>query len=357
MGFLFIARVSLALPLARAAFTSGAKLHHRYRIETSMKQECTQSNMSMQMTNKSTENEKLLFSEFTQNKIDQEMNTKMAMARHNLLSVAAAIMSLPAELFTTPPMVDPNPPSTPNEYQIRKKINSLLSMGWSPMDGFEIPKEQIEELDNLMLSEGAGGRPSTYGEITELGARQLFHYMGLSSTSIDKDGDNLIFVDLGCGNGKLMMQAYMELPFVRRIIGIELASARYETAVLAWEKLKDKVTDLRREMIESQRHENGIASADVDIREGDLFNLDISSATHVYVASLCFTDFMMQRLAQKIINEGDKLRVIATLKPFPQEFDEYLGLPRTEYLEMSWTKSRGVGCTVYFYRPEQKILG
>eukprot|EP00638_Chattonella_subsalsa_P009571 CAMPEP_0117744660 /NCGR_PEP_ID=MMETSP0947-20121206/6897_1 /TAXON_ID=44440 /ORGANISM="Chattonella subsalsa, Strain CCMP2191" /LENGTH=338 /DNA_ID=CAMNT_0005561663 /DNA_START=60 /DNA_END=1073 /DNA_ORIENTATION=- len=338
MGLVFITGACLALLLAHAAFTSGVQSHRRRscRIKTLIKMGYIQTNISMKMKRESTENEKLFLSEFTQNKRDHEMSTKMAMGRHNLLSVAAALINVPAEVFTTPPMVDPHPPSTPEEYKIRKKITSLLSTGWSPTDGFQIPKEQVEELDNLMQSEGEGVRPSTYGEITELGSRQLFHYMGLTSTSIDKDESDLTFVDLGCGNGKLMMQAYMELPGVRHIHGIELASARYQSAILAWEKLKEKVTDLRLEMIESQGYEEGTAPADIDIHEGDLFNLDISAATHIYVASLCFTDSMMQRLAKKIIDEGGKLRVVATLKPFPEQFDKYLGLSRTEYLEMSW---------------------
>lgn len=295
-------------------------------------------------------------SDFAQNNIDQEMDIKLAMARHTLLSVAASIMCVPSEVFTTPPMIDPNPPSTPHEFERRKKITSLLSRGWSPTDGFQIPVEETDDLDDLMGSEGIGQRPSTYGEITELGARQLFHYMGLTSSSTD-DGDNSslvknhgnvanedhTFVDLGCGNGKLLLQAYMELPNVQQVLGIELANARYKAAIQAWGKLKKEATDVRLGK-----------SAVVDIREGDLFQMDLSSATHVYVASLCFTDAMMQRLAHKLRDEGDKLQVVATLKPFPQDFDQRLGIPQKKFLEMSWTKSRGNGCTVYFYSSESK---
>ena len=103
--------------------------------------------------------------------------------------------------------------------------------------------------------------------------------------------------------------------------------------------------------------------AKLDLLEGDLFDLDLTSATHIYVASLCFTDLMMDRLAQKIIKEITSLsssttttslkyrnlQCLATLRKFPSQYEEQLGTPRQRYVEMSWTKPRGVGCIVYFY--------
>jgi hypothetical protein len=299
-------------------------------------------------------------SEFTQNILNEEMEIKMAMARHNMLSIAASIMCVPSEVFTTPPMIDPNPPSNPIEYERRNRISELLGNGWKATDGYQIPVEEIDGLDDLMGSEGVGQRPSTYGEITELGSRQLFHYMGLGLNSENSEnsgnigGEEEVFVDLGCGNGKLLLQAYMELPNVRRILGIELAKARFTAAIQAWEKLKSDATDIRlgvdgRDLVHANPDNGDDADTIVDIQEGDLFEMDISTATHVYIASLCFTDDMMRRLAQKLVDEGRKLKVVGTLKPFPERFDQYLGTPSKKLVEMSWTKSRGNGCTVYFY--------
>jgi SAM-dependent methyltransferase len=299
-------------------------------------------------------------SEFTQNILNEEMEIKMAMARHNMLSIAASIMCVPSEVFTTPPMIDPNPPSNPIEYERRNRISELLGNGWKATDGYQIPVEEIDGLDDLMGSEGVGQRPSTYGEITELGSRQLFHYMGLglnsetSENSGNIGGEEEVFVDLGCGNGKLLLQAYMELPNVCRILGIELAKARFTAAIQAWEKLKSDATDIRlgvdgRDLVHANPDNGDDADTIVDIQEGDLFEMDISTATHVYIASLCFTDDMMRRLAQKLVDEGRKLKVVGTLKPFPERFDQYLGTPSKKLVEMSWTKSRGNGCTVYFY--------
>jgi len=235
---------------------------------------------------------------------------------------------------------DPYPPSTPDEMDRRQRITNIFYQGWSPTDGFKTPKDQVDALDSLMKSEETGHLPSTYGEITDLGARQLFDYLGL----LANEEADYTFVDLGCGSGKLLVQSYMELPNVNGIIGIELANARYRAAIDAWDRVKTEASEIR--------HQAGNAkTADMEIYEGDLYELDISSATHIYVASLCFTDDMMRRLAKKMIEEGDQLRCVATLKQFPAEFENNLGgTPSKKYVEMSWTKTRGNGCTVYFYR-------
>ncbi len=104
----------------------------------------------------------------------------------------------------------------------------------------------------------------------------------------------------------------------------------------------------------------------VELYEGDLFELDISAATHIYVSSLCFTEEMMERIVDKIEMEGESLQILASLRVLPlkdrwrklSEWDEdvlkrrkvELGTkPWTEFVEMSWTKATGDGCPVYFY--------
>ena len=93
----------------------------------------------------------------------------------------------------------------------------------------------------------------------------------------------------------------------------------------------------------------GANEASLKISKGDLYKIDISSATHIYVASLCFTEEMMERLARKIVNEGENLKCVATLKAFPEEYEDRLGKPSIQYLEMSWTQYKGTGSRVYFY--------
>ena len=285
---------------------------------------------------------------------DDESDMKMKIAKHNLLSVAAAIMNVPSEIFTTPPMLDPYPPNGSHQITRRQKVTKLMQEGWDdPSDGFSIPQEEENFINDLMCSNETGRLPSTYGEITQLGARQLFTYMKLCSDisilqSPEKKIDCTIretknsFVDLGCGSGRLLLQAYLELPDVCEFTGIELAKARCTHATYAWDILKDRARILR--------HEVNATTASLQFLRGDLFDLNISSSTHVYVASLCFTDDMMMRLGDKILKEARLLRCIATLKPFPSQYNGALGgEPTRHYVEMTWTKPRGQGCTVYFY--------
>jgi len=55
-----------------------------------------------------------------------------------------------------------------------------------------------------MNSNGTGHNPATYGEITELGVRQLIHYMKMLSNDDHNDiqkekVSKLHFIDLGSG--------------------------------------------------------------------------------------------------------------------------------------------------------------
>ena len=76
-------------------------------------------------------------------------------------------------------------------------------------------------------------------------------------------------------------------------------------------------------------------------------DLYVSFATHIYVASLCFSNGMLRSLGRKLVMEAHKLRCIATLRKCSLEFDQHLCArvssdgPVKKYIEMSWTKRMG----------------
>jgi hypothetical protein len=197
----------------------------------------------------------------------------------------------------------------------------------------------------------------------EEGTRQLFHHMGLTNKDVHNKPKNHFF-DLGSGGGRLVIQSFLELPSVVKSVGIELSPSRHAIAADTWKELvrsgdAGRVRQLAENSwgMTSDKH----ILSNVDLHEGDLFGLDISEATHIYIASLCFSDDMLIRLVDKIENEGSSLEIVATLRPFPlQDVHRERGEARTkhfklgdnpwiEYIEMSWTKARWDGCPVYFY--------
>jgi len=322
---------------------------------------------------------------------------KMAMARHTILSIAAAVMCVPAECFTTPPMIEPNSPSSASGRAHRKLVSAALAKGWNTnlFDDDDTAPPLIADttdtttaaaadgrlVDDAMNSNDTDHKPSTYGEVTELGTRQLFHYMNMIPYLQNKECTSIQFVDLGSGNGKLVVQAYMEVPALSLARGIELSPSRSAVAKRAWEVIKGEAAAIRASGNNDKRCDDDDAmirdgkprrqqqpnlpydDTKVEFHEGDLFELDISQTTHIYVASLCFTDDMMERLVRKINDEAHCLQCVATLKQFPTTVpypsSSSLQSPnsrlfsgdkvRREFVEMSWTKPRGQGCAVYFY--------
>ena len=266
------------------------------------------------------------------------LDENLAIAKYTLLRVAAAILSVPSDVFTSPPMLEPTIRS-PIERAHRDAVSRILAQSWNQSDGFK-----ISSAEELLVNEGCSEEhlPSTYGEITKLGARQLFSYMKV------KEERDIVFYDLGSGTGKLVVQAYAELPPLLRVVGVELAPARHATAVCAWNSMRDTIGDIR-------TMGAPCTEAQVDFQQGDLFQADVSDATHVYIASLCFTNDMMERVADKLASEALGLRCVATLKEFPKRFQWRFGNAKVDYVEMSWTKPRGEGCLVYFYTPITSI--
>lgn len=292
--------------------------------------------------------------------------------------VAASILSVPPDAITLClPMMAP-PPTSLSQCAHRAAIDEVLREAWGERDGFEISSEETSRIDGMYRGNeperAEGGKsPSIYGEVTSLGARQLFGYMGMCSGPFSPrragqgGSEEMTFYDLGSGAGRLVVQSYLELPRVRRAVGVELSPSRHKAAVRAWSELMDsrRARDVRgmgilADSVGGSGGDGGAAGPDsgeggcVELCEGDLFQLDVESATHVYASSLCFTEEMMAKLANKLEGEAPVLRCVASLQKFPPGSLFGISHPLMEWVEMSWTKDRGEGCPVYFYYNEGK---
>jgi len=279
-------------------------------------------------------------------------------------------------------------------------VNNQQLDGEDPFDILERDKFDGNTYNDESIDTDSRWKPSTYGEITPLGARQLFVAMELTDSSpVNNEGSSgqgpAHFFDLGSGTGKLVGQVVLELPheIVGKATGIELSPSRHESAIRArealfqWPRRSNNAADLS-DMIQmdsedgdnsydfSVSEESIIRSTNkLELLEGDLFDVDLSTATHVYVASLCFPENLMLRLENRLQlllqqqqrqkgsasqkargdnarNEssrhqnGSVLKCVATLQPFPNNLGGIR--PVIRFMEMSWTKP--LGCAVYLYR-------
>ena len=98
---------------------------------------------------------------------------------------------------------------------------------------------------------------------------------------------------------------------------------------------------------------------------GSLLEVDLSSATHIYVSSLCMPDSILDALWQRLTSGPEQprnLQVVASLRAFrePAAGERTTGsgvvleVPVSEVVdvEMSWSRAGGDGTPVFVYRME-----
>ena len=177
--------------------------------------------------------------------------------------------------------------------------------------------------------------------------------MGLSNGDESK---SYCFVDLGSGVGRLTAQAWLELPRVEKAIGVELAPTRHASAVRAWDAARASPM-----LHQVQCSIKGLCDPDAadggpEYRLGSMLDADLSSATHIYVSSLCMSDGLLDQLWAYLTRKGvaPRLETVATLRQFP----EAAASPAVDChslveVEMSWNRRAGSRTPVYVYQMRQ----
>lgn len=135
------------------------------------------------------------------------------------------------------------------------------------------------------------GYAITYGELTLEGLRKIMTKIMTKVDSTKKDRDKVfkdkVFVDLGSGNGNIVINAIKEHPNLYKSIGIEFSKSRHETAENNLEKekasIKKKVKFLNNDILD-----DGFDYSDFDI---------------IYISNLCFSDEINKRISEKINKE------------------------------------------------------
>jgi hypothetical protein len=173
---------------------------------------------------------------------------------------------------------------------------------------------------------------STYGEVMPIGLRRIGVAMGLSGDEgIAATNAQAVFMDLGSGFGRIVVQAYLEWPAVRRSVGVELSATRLKHAQTSWESMlkAGRAENLRKESEDMAILPDGYTSSDnhqsVKFLQEDMMLTDISEVTHVLVNSVLFPDSLLEQLSNKFVEEGNKLCMVASFKKMPlnsQGFEE-----------------------------------
>ncbi len=210
------------------------------------------------------------------------------------------------------------------EVQPMVKTEQLMCDAFAGISGFGIPKEE----EDLIVQ--CGGAP-TYGEA-------LYETIKIILDDVPqelKDGGK--FVDLGSGTGKVCFQAYLDYPFAQ-VIGIELSQKRFDTSLDIYELLQER----------------GLLAKDRTLKFicEDFTKSKLKGTTVIYMCSTCYSNELMDILAEKISKLEPGMQVI-TLKAFPNPEKYRLTLIREYKLPMTWSKDTG-GSPVHVYELQPK---
>lgn len=150
----------------------------------------------------------------------------------------------------------------------------------------------------------------TYGEILPKAVSKLIGNLTIKETDV--------FVDLGCGNGKVVLQFYLQTQ-VKHSLGIEFSTTRFKQAA----EVKNKIVLNPNKKIEFIR--GNFLNKEINLSHGTIF----------YIASTCFSDKTMIKIWNKII-KNKNLKAIMVLKEFPSECD---------FSKVKIIKDIAVGCS------------
>jgi hypothetical protein len=240
-------------------------------------------------------------------------------------------------------MIRIEPPAT--DEAATAAIGEVLAPHWKKHAGLvEAEEDSFVDLRHKTPAELQRDRsfPSTYGEVALHGAPQLFNALGLSEAS------GAHFYDLGSGVGRLVVHAWLTMPpnALARAVGVELAPSRHESAVEAWTSLEASLAAGGRDSSLLQPAHQPAHKP--EFRCASMLDTDLSRATHIYVASLCFGEELLGQLWRRLRAYAPRLRVVASLCEFPAA----AGAPppsAVAVVKMTWNKTRP-GNKVFVYR-------
>ncbi|CAK9043450.1 unnamed protein product [Durusdinium trenchii] len=251
------------------------------------------------------------------------------------------------------------PPSSILEEQLWREVDNLLERTYDwRYSGYCIglaEDQVVKDAQARVVGPNETLQAHTYGEVTSNGVRQLVQFLGLTHA-----GEPAAFLDLGGGVGKMVLQIYLEVPRVTRSLAVELHPTRAKRGKEALETMIrfGELQELRQKSLQSallsSSTQASVALAqlrhqrrrDVQLLEADMFEVDVSEFTHIYLASLTWGAPMIRRVSQKLHSEARSARVVAALS----RLEGLDGFVEEEFnLQTSWTTRSATGSRLFVY--------
>ena len=174
------------------------------------------------------------------------------------------------------------------------------------------------------------GSEFTYGEIKPESLQ----------TIIDDNqfGPQDVFIDFGCGVGKVVVQVYLNTN-IKKAIGVELCKERYDDAQAIVQKMKEQG------LIQMGR--------DIEFLQDNMLNVSLQGVTKGFMCATCFGPELMHNIMKKMAQEASIGFTLFTLKELPADYAQY-GFERVEpsySLAMTWSAASPVHRYVLARRP------
>lgn len=135
--------------------------------------------------------------------------------------------------------------------------------------------------------------PKTYGEILYPAMDKLLSAVEFSSQDI--------FIDLGSGLGKIVIQVFLRTE-VKAAIGIEIMPRLHHQALTAAARVREDLPTFYEQ------------ARKLEFILGDFLNTSLDEASIILLGSPCFSPRMLARIAN-MINEKKQIRLVLSLRP------------------------------------------
>lgn len=202
---------------------------------------------------------------------------------------------------------------------------ALEALPWAEVaeagpDGFEAPPD-----DRYRVEAVSGEGSAAYGEILPDSATRLLRWLAPTP-------DDVLF-DLGCGTGKLCLQAICTTP-LGAARGVELSAFRHAAAEASRARLLERADPAAAAWLRER----------LSFHREDFREVDLASATLVYAGATAYPDPLLVGMARNVAR-AEGLRALITTRPLPPEGAALFAERGRFRLPMSWSSYERV--TVY----------